>query len=116
MQYIDCFREGPTASFSTLSSQGCSTPLITDVESIQFTENLLSIFPNPTNGKLSISISIEMERIELYSVSGSRIREVRVDQNRPEESVIFLPQAAGIYFLRVLAKDGSTYSEKIVKQ
>lgn len=79
-------------------------------------EKEISVSPNPTNGKLSISSSIEMERIELYSVSGSRIREVRVDQSRPEESVIFLPQAAGIYFLRVLAKDGSTYSEKIVKQ
>ena len=76
----------------------------------------MSIFPNPTNGKLRISSSIEMERIVLYSVSGSRIREVRVDQSHPEESVIFLPQAAGIYFLRVLAKDGATYSEKIVKQ
>jgi hypothetical protein len=116
MQYIDCFREGPTASFSTLSSQGCSTPLITDVESIQFTENLLSISPNPTNGKLRINSSLEIKRIELYNLSGSQIRDIRVDKSIPEESVIFLPQAAGIYFLRIVTQDGSTYSEKIVKQ
>ncbi|MFT6200790.1 MAG: hypothetical protein ACJAQ2_002576, partial [Vicingaceae bacterium] len=76
----------------------------------------VSIFPNPTNGKLRINSSLEIKRIELYNLSGSQIRDIRVDKSIPEESVIFLPQAAGIYFLRVLAKDGSTYSEKIVKQ
>lgn len=95
----------------------CDTfDLAVQLNELELNTQAVSIFPNPTNGKLRISSSIEMERIVLYSVSGSRIREVRVDQSHPEESVIFLPQAAGIYFLRVLAKDGATYSEKIVKQ
>ena len=90
--------------------------LAVQLDEIELSKKTVSIFPNPTNGKLRINSSLEIKRIELYNLSGSQIRDIRVDKSIPEESVIFLPQAAGIYFLRIVTQDGSTYSEKIVKQ
>lgn len=90
--------------------------LAVQLNELELNTRAVTISPNPTNGKLSISSSLEIDRIEVYSVSGKRIKDVRVDQSLPEESILFLPQVNGIYFLRVIVKDGTIYSEKIIKQ
>ena len=90
--------------------------LAVQLNEIELSKKTVSIFPNPTNGKLSISSSLEIETIELYNISGSLISEISYHKQHASESIIELPPASGIYFLRIITIDGSVHSEKIMKQ
>ena len=79
----------------------------------------LNLFPNPSNGvfnlkKKSGSIS-DIERVEVIDISGKPIPVQYKFQG--EQIVLDLKeQAAGIYFLKAYAVDGSTEIVKLIKE
>jgi hypothetical protein len=90
--------------------------LAVSLHEVQTTENPLSIHPNPTSGLVNINSSIKLESTELFTVSGSRIESSTFNQNLRDDNSFLLPEAPGIYLLRVITKEGSVHLEKVVKQ
>ncbi|WP_080780077.1 peptide-N-glycosidase F-related protein [Chryseobacterium phocaeense] len=71
----------------------------------------VSIYPNPTADFVNIKSKAEVASISLYGIDGRKLSETR------EESRIDLSSyTAGVYFLRIVLKDGITFKHKIIKK
>ena len=99
---------------ATISATGSST---TNVQSIS--ENLagqtISIYPNPTKGKLKVSISQlngSEATLHVYNMKGSTVINKRVSGNTNE--IDLSKQPAGMYVLKVTIGENST-DWKIIK-
>jgi hypothetical protein len=71
--------------------------------------NKVKVYPNPASGHVSIQ-SAEATEVKVYNTLGQC---VKTAQNTNEISLEGLPQ--GVYLLRVTTKDGSVFSDKVVK-
>ena len=71
--------------------------------------NKVKVYPNPASGHVSIQ-SAEATEVKVYNTLGQCVKTV---QNTNEISLEGLPQ--GVYLLRVTTKDGSVFSDKVVK-
>lgn len=81
-----------------------------------FIEQSFSIYPNPTKGIFNIDISGfegEERNIQVYDISGKKIREVRNSNNT--EEIDLSRYSSGLYFVRIIIND-KLYLEKIIKQ
>ena len=67
----------------------------------------LDVFPNPTNGCITVSSSIEILQLNLYSVNGKLIKIEQSNKMNIENS--------GNYFLKILTKKGNTIKPIIVQ-
>lgn len=67
----------------------------------------LDVFPNPTNGCVTVSSSIEILQLNLYSVNGKLIKIEQSNKMNIENS--------GNYFLKILTKKGNTIKPIIVQ-
>jgi photosystem II stability/assembly factor-like uncharacterized protein len=66
----------------------------------------LSIFPNPSNGEITLTSTVEMKSVQVYDLSNRLLFSSALsDQNKVEIDLEFLP--AGIYFVQVTDKQGS---------
>ncbi len=68
-------------------------------------EKLIGIYPNPTNGRFTIStneIDFENARFEVYNAIGQKIVSQPLTSNR---SLIQIEGAEGLYFVKVYAND-----------
>lgn len=72
----------------------------------------ITIHPNPTKGKVTVSCSSEISAIELSSAAGQKISSNRVDLKNSSVNLSGLP--SGIYFL-LIELDGFYKRSKIVK-
>jgi myo-inositol-hexaphosphate 3-phosphohydrolase len=73
----------------------------------------LSIFPNPSNGEITLTSTVEMKSVQVYDLSNRLLfSSVLSDQNKVEIDLEFLP--AGIYFVQVTDKQGSLSTVKLV--
>ena len=81
-------------------------------------ENELSVFPNPTSGKVIISSaenSITDCRLSLCSNLG---RPMRIPENRPSDNLMELDLGSlpfGLYFLTIISDDEIKYCRMIIK-
>jgi hypothetical protein len=82
------------------------------------TDGFFTVTPNPTSGKLTINSAqnrINLLKISIFDIAGRQIMSgektgigmIDVDLSN---------QKAGIYFLKIIAADGSTFIERIVKK
>lgn len=71
-------------------------------------------FPNPVKGQLHMEFSPDVQplSVELYDQQG---RLVGI-QNNSFESVEMWQLPSGTYTLRIIMEDGTSYSDKVVKQ
>lgn len=77
----------------------------------------LSLFPNPVNDYLTISLvdsklDLENTRVVLYNMNGQIIRDTKVDTTKTELNISELPK--GLYLLKIGDKT-NTVTKKIVK-
>jgi hypothetical protein len=88
---------------------GTNTQCTTGIDEIAASQ--LNIFPNPVKDEIFIQSDLQIEKVEIYSLSGNLI----ISENNFNEkmSVSALPQ--GIYLLKVYTDKGSMVS-KIVKE
>ena len=74
--------------------------------------HLLSIFPNPVSGIVTISVSAEMQQLTIYDITGRMIE----NRSPAGERVVFdtgtLPK--GVYLVRALLTDGGVRTGKVV--
>jgi hypothetical protein len=84
-----------------------------------FKINSFSIYPNPTNGNLSIKNvnSIDKEIVvTVYDVLGNAIIENK-ELNSAIENIDLSDFSSGLYFVKIMNKNNQLlYSDKIVKQ
>lgn len=72
---------------------------------------LLTLFPNPTTERVSISTSAPIETIELCDIQGRVLNKWKVDCS--QKVIDLTPFAAGIYVIRVVC-DGKTSQQRLV--
>jgi hypothetical protein len=81
------------------------------IDDLTLNENILSIHPNPSNGKFMINSNITNGELYIYNVLGEKIY---FQKNENEESEIDLSkQPNGIYFLQMKTEQGIS-TRKIV--
>ena len=97
------------------------TVTFTFVDSTLSTENIksiesLKIFPNPTNGTISISNiqNIELKTIEVYSVLGKLVNQISINPNTLILDLNLTYLKKGIYLLKILDKNGTSSTQKLV--
>jgi hypothetical protein len=72
-----------------------------------------AIYPNPTNGRLTIACSIDGKgELTIHSTDGKRVLgPTTVTCNSPIDLSLL---HSGLYFIRFVGSDGSIYHEKLV--
>jgi hypothetical protein len=77
----------------------------------------LSVFPNPTNGHITLSLGTSQNQkalVEIYNLQGAQVFS-KTFQNSSSATIDLTGNSAGIYVVKVIA-DGACYEEKIVKE
>ena len=86
--------------------ENCGDPASSDdIESKE-----LNLFPNPTSGSFSISSTVDIRTITLYSINGEMLGELEGESN-----IFMLPSfvSDGVYFVEGIA-NGAIYRSRIV--
>lgn len=71
-----------------------------------------AFYPNPTNDKLNLSASQNIENVALYNILGQRVIDMNVEATQTQVSVAHL--AAGAYIMEVTV-DGQKGTYKVIK-
>lgn len=79
----------------------------------EFSSENTKLFPNPTNGMLTISSEMMIEQIAIYNMLGQRLLQQNVSDNRIQVDVSNLQ--SGIYLAEIKSEQGSS-SIRFVKQ
>ena len=121
---------GPTTQMNTVSVTGTYCVTVTDGTGcsnndcifvdfgVGFTElgnDLLSVYPNPTNGKLTINFTNEIKKAEIsvLNITGEKVRMISCNSST---TVLDLSDITkGIYFLKINSGDNSQL-QKIILQ
>ena len=84
-----------------------------DILSIsEIIERQLNIYPNPVSNILTIkSEIITIDKVEIYSLLGKKIKEINLDFN----NILTEDLSKGIYLLRIYAENGTTIKKLIKK-
>jgi len=95
----------------TYKSSTLSTQNINSIEN-------LKIFPNPSNGHITISNinNIELKTIEVYSVLGKLVKQVQLTQNSSKINLDLSKFNNGIYLVKLLSNNGVSKIEKLLIQ
>jgi alpha-amylase len=75
-------------------------------------ENNWSIFPNPTNGKLTIA-SNQKGQLAVYTLQGKLL--LQKNMENPTENLDISEFGKGVYLLRFEGKEGRTFSKVVVE-
>jgi hypothetical protein len=79
--------------------------------------NLISIYPNPTDGKINIvnkSNELSIQKITLLNVLGEKILEKEIT-NRNEILLDLISYSSNIIFVEILLNNGEKFVKKIIK-
>ncbi|WP_047546561.1 T9SS type A sorting domain-containing protein [Psychroserpens sp. Hel_I_66] len=74
----------------------------------------LSIYPNPTDSKVTFDInttSLEIEHVELFDITG-KVSKIKLDN----DSINLEKFENGVYFVRLIFKNGNTLLKRIIKK
>lgn len=74
-------------------------------------QNMVALYPNPSNGVVNISTGLDVENIVVYDVLGHRIKSMG-----SIKSVDISELAIGTYLMQIKTTDGRIHHEKIVKK
>lgn len=85
----------------------CQTASFSDLNDFQF-----SIYPNPANNVIRFQSELPLERVEIFSLTGSKV----LSQSNNVEQVEVGNLAKGIYMLQASAADGKVATQKLIKE
>lgn len=85
--------------------------MILGVESVEDDSNM-EVYPNPANDIIYVKGDI-IQYVEIYNTVGSRVISKNVIDS---ESINIADLTSGIYFVRIVDKQGNTTTTKIVKR
>lgn len=73
----------------------------------------LSIYPNPSSEKITINYTTDVKTVAIYSSTGVKVLEREV-KNKQETIVLVDNFDSGLYIVKIINKDGSSSSKKLV--
>jgi hypothetical protein len=76
------------------------------------TNNAISIYPNPSKGIVNINGSYNIKSMELYDISGRKLRQ----WNTAQAAIDISNFASNNYILKMVLKTGEVLQQKLVKQ
>ncbi len=95
--------------FDSINSVNCFYPA--EIENINGSSQI-AIFPNPTNGLITISNYISsISKLEIVNLQGQKILENKLKDNI---DISALPQ--GVYFLYISNEKGEKYVKKVIRE
>ena len=89
-----------------------------DTSSLTTKENTCVIYPNPTNGRITINTTGEnyyINSVHVYSTNGGLVVE-KLGKNAQQLDVDLAQKAAGVYFVHIHFTNQTTKTEKIIKK
>ena len=104
---ISALKPDPTGIVFTLMNGNFS------VGTHELTSNGLRIWPNPTADRISIDLP-EAAELVLYNTLGASVGSWELSLRH--SSISLYPFPAGVYWLKVQAKGGRIWQERVVKQ
>lgn len=105
------FNNGPTPSFSVTYMRNIGLrDIMAGIENNESLAKYFSVYPNPTNGKISFQNADEIESVELIDLAGKSIKKF----NQLNEIVI--DNESGLYILKITDKKGRVAISKITKE
>jgi len=82
---------------------------------LQKDKEFLAVFPNPVSDFLEINSSGEIETVEIFSSTGSKMN--LISGNTFSKKVLnFTEYPEGLYILKLIFSDGTSRMEKIIKK
>lgn len=73
------------------------------------TQKKLLLYPNPTTGEVFISPNVNPAEIEIYDSTGRKIMRMKAQNINLQE------MPSGTYMIRIICKDGTSFTSKIIK-
>ena len=103
--------------FRLYSTQNFTKPNITtEVQVLPKPEAGFVLWPNPTSEIIKISSTTPLSRIVVYSITGSKIKELNLPGTETSAQELSLGDLQrGNYIIQAVSKEGKTESRKIVK-
>ncbi|MCW5519138.1 T9SS type A sorting domain-containing protein [Aureitalea sp. L0-47] len=77
-------------------------------------ENPIRVYPNPTNGSVTISGNLRATNLEVYNVLGARVMQLKLSSEQTQLDISDLP--SGVYMFRLTSTDGSSVVKKVIKR
>ncbi len=118
IQAAGCKYQTPAPVTSTITPlQGCGVPIISELLTTGQVTNL-SIIPNPTSGDVFISSSSDLgdATIEIYDMLGTLSSQIEMTLTANSPAQLTLPQADGMYTIRVRSAAGVFSGRVIVRR
>ncbi len=99
----------------TVVACGAPSNCSNGISIIKNDENKISVFPNPTNGEITILFNLKMNNatIRILDLTGQKIME-KINYTGNQLNINIANQANGIYFIE-LVQDGSLARTKLMK-
>ena len=99
-------------------SLGCDSVtcsyLVTGMEDLSYLNEVVGVSPNPSDGLLTINSESNFTKVELLSITGQVLFSESV--NAKTHQLQLQNIAEGIYFMRVIYEDGTSFIKKVIKQ
>ncbi|MFZ6052536.1 T9SS type A sorting domain-containing protein [Halocola ammonii] len=94
------------------SYRPCDNATSVSEDEIQFSE--VNIYPNPADEQITISVTEEIEKVEIFDALGKKVNTWGVSGTQQEIPVSQYEQ--GVYYITFFAVDGSQLTKKFVKR
>ncbi len=89
-------------------------PIVQNILAVpEFTEQSVSLFPNPTSGSFVINSQTDLTEIEIFNITGDRVLNQDLNSGIKEYSMDLSSYPAGIYFIRLQAGD-KVFTHKLI--
>lgn len=85
----------------------------TGIKDLSNKNNTISLYPNPSNGMITISAKQTMETVEIFNLLGQRV--MTLSPNAETVKINTTSLTAGVYTAKVISKDVITSQEFVVK-
>lgn len=111
---LECFSVNNQSLYPTYNAtEGCN--LLTSIKDKNEIKNMLSIFPNPSNGKFEIIVNNQkINTIEISDILGNLI--LKSEINKESALIDLSDKLNGVYLARITNSIGNIVVKKIVKQ
>lgn len=88
-------------------------PIATGVNELS-DNSTISVFPNPTHGVFNVTNAPKQSHIEIFTALGEKVFSSITLQAKTQLDISSQP--AGVYFLKIVTRDGSTIVKKIIRE
>jgi hypothetical protein len=102
----------PVMTNKTLNTLGDASVGIKNIDKILTDETIL--FPNPTNGLVTINSVYEFKKMEIYNITGALL--LSETMNTKSHQLQLQNFAEGIYLVKISYADGRSLTKKVMKQ